>query len=70
MASDVSTLKQCYNKGCGKKYSEDDDSEGTASLKINHYILHGKLHFFVEACIHHPGVPVFHDAMKVSFCLR
>ena len=28
MASEVAALKQCYNKGCGKKYSEEEDSEG------------------------------------------
>ena len=27
MASEA-LLKQCYNKGCGKKYSEEEDTEG------------------------------------------
>ena len=33
MACEV-TLKQCYNKGCGKKYGEIEDTEG--SPYINH----------------------------------
>lgn len=70
MASEAS-LKQCYNKGCGKKYSEEEDAEGDPYQIIINYTTND--YFYLQfslsssdACIHHPGVPVFHDAMKVS----
>ncbi|XP_071504028.1 cysteine and histidine-rich domain-containing protein 1-like [Diadema antillarum] len=41
---------QCFNKGCGINYSQDQDGP--------------------EACVHHPGVPVFHDALKGWSCCK
>jgi len=43
-------LLLCYNKGCGKRYKEEDNHE--------------------SACVHHPGVPVFHDALKGWSCCK
>ncbi|XP_030758109.1 cysteine and histidine-rich domain-containing protein [Sitophilus oryzae] len=41
-------LLQCYNRGCGQKYSPDNNKE--------------------DSCVHHPGLPVFHDAYKGWSC--
>ena len=38
MASEAS-LKQCYNKGCGKKYSEEEDAEGDPYQIIINYTM-------------------------------
>jgi hypothetical protein len=43
-------MLQCYNKGCLKTYSPEEDNDG--------------------ACTHHPGGPVFHDAMKGWSCCK
>ncbi|PFX33671.1 cysteine and histidine-rich domain-containing protein 1-like [Stylophora pistillata] len=43
-------LLLCYNKGCGKKYKEDENGE--------------------DVCLHHPGCPVFHDALKGWSCCK
>ncbi|XP_029463083.1 integrin beta-1-binding protein 2 isoform X1 [Rhinatrema bivittatum] len=40
----------CYNKGCGKTFTEEQNSE--------------------ESCLYHPGVPIFHDALKGWSCCR
>ncbi|XP_067051495.1 cysteine and histidine-rich domain-containing protein 1-like [Acropora muricata] len=48
MSSDL--LLRCYNKGCGKKYKEEDNGE--------------------DHCLHHPGLPVFHDALKGWSCCK
>jgi hypothetical protein len=48
--TDEETKLQCYNKGCLKQYSQEEDVDG--------------------ACVHHPGVPVFHDAMKGWSCCK
>lgn len=41
-------LLQCYNKGCGQKFKEEENSD--------------------DVCRHHPGNPVFHDALKGWSC--
>ncbi|KAK7497406.1 hypothetical protein BaRGS_00011450 [Batillaria attramentaria] len=41
-------LEYCYNKGCGQKFSLEDNND--------------------SACQYHPGVPVFHDALKGWSC--
>ncbi|XP_797726.4 cysteine and histidine-rich domain-containing protein 1 [Strongylocentrotus purpuratus] len=41
---------QCYNKGCGRVYSPEEDVP--------------------DCCIHHPGAPVFHDALKGWTCCK
>lgn len=40
----------CYNKGCGKTYDPNLNTD--------------------VSCIHHPGVPVFHDALKGWSCCK
>jgi len=40
----------CYNRGCGQRFSQEDNHE--------------------EACRHHIGVPVFHDAYKGWSCCK
>ena len=67
--------KQCYNKGCLKKYKEEEDSEGEGEARQNILLpltssppplsLSLSPSVFPGVCVHHPGVPVFHDAMKV-----
>ncbi|XP_059170180.1 cysteine and histidine-rich domain-containing protein 1-like [Physella acuta] len=40
----------CYNKGCGKKFRFDENSE--------------------NACVHHPGGPIFHDGRQGWSCCK
>ncbi|XP_061091478.1 cysteine and histidine-rich domain-containing protein 1 [Conger conger] len=40
----------CYNKGCGDRFEEANNSDGS--------------------CLHHPGVPIFHDALKGWSCCK
>ena len=40
----------CYNKGCGKRYTEEENND--------------------DSCSYHPGVPIFHDAMKGWSCCK
>ncbi|KAK2153120.1 hypothetical protein LSH36_306g01046 [Paralvinella palmiformis] len=47
--SDTDT-KQCYNKGCGKRYNPAENKD--------------------DSCHYHPGVPVFHDALKGWSCCK
>ena len=55
---------QCYNKGCGQKFKEEENGDGKfTNIPINAPFLYLS---FIDVCCHHPGVPVFHDAMKVS----
>ena len=59
-------LLQCYNKGCAQKFKEEDNNEGriffiSSALTLVDYML-----WYSESCVYHPGVPGFHDAMKVS----
>lgn len=67
--SDVVVL-QCYNKGCLKKYPEDEDNESKLVHQLIIFSLFLPSFLYVGACTHHPGVPVFHDAMKVSVVLK
>lgn len=67
--SDVVVL-QCYNKGCLKKYPEDEDNESKLVHQLIIFSLFLSLFLYAGACTHHPGVPVFHDAMKVSVVLE
>ena len=61
-------LLQCYNKGCGNKFKEEDNNEGKVAALLPVWCpLYQYLHpVTTEACTYHPGVPVFHDAMKVG----
>ncbi|XP_064405327.1 cysteine and histidine-rich domain-containing protein 1-like [Halichondria panicea] len=47
---DNNELIQCYNKGCGQKFKEEENND--------------------EVCKYHPGVPVFHDALKGWSCCK
>lgn len=40
----------CYNKGCGQRFSLEDNAQ--------------------DVCQYHPGVPVFHDALKGWSCCK
>ncbi|KAG7464746.1 hypothetical protein MATL_G00168840 [Megalops atlanticus] len=40
----------CYNRGCGNRYDEAQNSD--------------------DACLYHPGVPIFHDALKGWSCCK
>uniref|UniRef100_A0A8C5QHX9 Cysteine and histidine rich domain containing 1 n=1 Tax=Leptobrachium leishanense TaxID=445787 RepID=A0A8C5QHX9_9ANUR len=40
----------CYNRGCGQRYEQENNTE--------------------DSCTYHPGVPVFHDALKGWSCCK
>lgn len=77
-------LVQCYNRGCGQLFDPSDNSKGkfldfsrtqllmrefysctyVSYTMYNMYVII----LFEDACIHHPGVPIFHDAYKGWSC--
>lgn len=59
-------LVQCYNRGCGQKYDPCKNSEGKPStVQVAYCVMKT---FFLDACVHHPGEPFFHDAYKGWTC--
>uniref|UniRef100_UPI00358F3DDB cysteine and histidine-rich domain-containing protein 1-like isoform X2 n=1 Tax=Myxine glutinosa TaxID=7769 RepID=UPI00358F3DDB len=62
----------CYNKGCGQRFDPaenvDEDTQLTVRCLSHHTSLERKEN--TCCCQHHPGVPIFHDALKSWSCCK
>ncbi|KAJ8255448.1 hypothetical protein GJAV_G00204980 [Gymnothorax javanicus] len=76
----------CYNKGCGSRFDEPNNSDVVFVEYHQYYTevktqtpipwvlrsstTHGDCHASTDACLYHPGVPIFHDALKGWSCCK
>jgi cysteine/histidine-rich domain-containing protein 1 len=63
----------CYNKGCGKQFDPQANTDGEGSVRSFDFhiarIDSNRLYLkHVDSCTFHSGVPVFHDALKGWSC--
>ena len=73
MTNEKSPLVHCYNKGCGKLFDpsqNSDESKCATSPCRSFYDLNNQKKTLQTkgVCQHHPGNPVFHDALKGWSC--